>query len=286
METHDSPQQENTYFLGDSNAEMVHLIEQDLNFTKAIGGLLPEQSAPPHEGNILDIACGPGGWALEMALAYPSIQVTGIDISPGMIDYANAQAHASGLDNVKFQVGTITDPLPFPDDTFDLINMRHLEMVIPRTTWPALLQEMVRVTRSGGIVRIVDSEWGVSNSLAFERFMDWILIAGQRAGISHTINGHNLGITPWLSRYLHNAGCVNVQERPAAMNISAGSQEHHRAYYRDYTTACQLAKPFMLATQVTTEQEFNDMYQRLSLEMLEDSFHGIIYTLTAWGQKP
>src|SRR5947209_10937849 len=114
---------------------MVHSIEQDLNFTKAIGGLLPQQSAPPHEGNVLDIACGPGGWALEMAQAYPSVQVTGIDISPGMIDYANAQAHASGLDNVKFQVATITDPLTFADDTFDLINMRHLEMVIPRTTW-------------------------------------------------------------------------------------------------------------------------------------------------------
>lgn len=286
MATNDSPQHENTYFLGDSNAEMVHLIEQDLNFTRAIGGLLPEQAAPPQEGSVLDVACGPGGWALEMAQAYPAMQITGIDISQGMLGYARAQAQASRLDNVRFQVANVTRPLDFPDDTFDLVNMRHLEMVILRTSWPALLKEMVRVTKPGGTVRIVDSEWGVSNSLAFERFMEWLLIAAQRSGISHTVNGHNLGITPWLSRHLRDAGCVNVQEQPSAMNISAGSQEHHQAYYRDYTTACTLAKPFLLAAQVTTEQEFDDMLQRLSLEMLENNFQGIIYTLTAWGQKP
>jgi SAM-dependent methyltransferase len=91
---------------------------------RKIGNFLSTIQKACEKGILLDIACGPGGWALEMALAYPSIQVTGIDISPGMIDYANAQAHASGLDNVKFQVATITDPLTFPDDTFDLIKWK------------------------------------------------------------------------------------------------------------------------------------------------------------------
>jgi len=235
---------------------------------------------------VLDVGCGGGRTVGKLAALARNGNVVGVDYAEASVE-ASRRENAMWIERGRVEIRHASvSALPFPDDTFDLINMRHLEMVIPRTTWPALLKEMVRVTRPGGTVRVVDSEWGVSNSLAFERFMDWILIAGQRAGISHTVNGHNLGITPWLSRHLRDAGCVNVQERPTAMNISAGSQEHHQAYYRDYTTACQLAKPFMLATQVTTEQEFNDMYQRLSLEMLEDSFHGIIYTLTAWGQKP
>src|SRR6266566_7399314 len=133
METYDPYETGNYYILGDSSTETVHLIEQDRNFNTSMGGLLPEQTgeALHHFHDVLDIACGPGGWALELAQAYPHMQVTGIDISSRMIEYANAQASASGLDNARFRVGNITEPLDFPDESFDLVNARHIEEVIP-----------------------------------------------------------------------------------------------------------------------------------------------------------
>jgi ubiquinone/menaquinone biosynthesis C-methylase UbiE len=287
METYDPSQTGNYYILGDSNTEMVHLIEQDRNFNTSMGGLLPEQ---PEESlsrihHVLDVACGPGGWALELAQAYPHMQVTGIDVSPGMIDYANVQAHASGLDNASFKVGNITEPLDFPDDSFDLVNARHIEEVIPVAAFPQLFKEMFRVTRRGGIIRLTGSEWGVTNSYAYETLMRQLLRASRIAGLDFSADGRNIGITPWLRRFLHDAGCVNIQERPSFLDCSAGA-ELHDGGYRDLTLAFELMKPFLVGVGVTTPQQFEYLKPRLSLEMLEDSFRGIVYTLTAWGQKP
>src|SRR2546426_3817808 len=171
MTTYDPSESGNFYILGDTNAEMVQLIDLDRYFNKSMGGLLPEQ---PEEvisrlHDVLDVACGPGGWVLELAQAYPHMQVSGFDISQGMIDYATVQAHASGLDNTHFRVANALEPLDFPDNSFDLVNARHLEGVIPVTAWPEMLKEMFRVTRQGGIIRLTDCEWGVSNSFANEK---------------------------------------------------------------------------------------------------------------------
>jgi hypothetical protein len=64
MATYEPERTRNFYLLGDSQAEMVQLIKTDQLFTKAMGGLLPEQpeQAIAHLHDVLDIACGPGGW--------------------------------------------------------------------------------------------------------------------------------------------------------------------------------------------------------------------------------
>ena len=287
METYDPSQTGNYYILGDTNAEMVHLIEDDRNFNTSMGGLLPEQPEEfiPRIHHVLDVACGPGGWALELAQLYPHMQVTGIDISAGMIDYANTLAHASGLDNVSFRVGNILEPLDFPDDSFDLVNARHIEDVIPVAAFPPLFKEMVRVTRPGGTTRITGSEWGVTNSFAYETLMRLVLRAVRITGLDFSADSRNISIAMWLSHFLRDAGCVNIQERPSFFDLSAGAKLHDSGY-RDLTLAFELMSPFLVGVGVTVPQEVEQLKRRLSLEMLEDSFRGIIYTLTAWGQKP
>lgn len=287
METYDPTETGNYYILGDSSTEAVHLIEQDRNFNTSMGGLLPEQpkEALQHFHHVLDVACGPGGWVLELAQAYPHMQITGIDISSRMIEYANAQARASGLDNARFKVGNITEPLDFPGESFDLVNSRHIEEVIPVPAFPPLFKEMFRITRPGGTIRITGSEWGVTNSFAYETLMRQLLRASRIAGLDFSADGRNIGISPWLRRFLHDAGCVNIQERPSFLDCSAGA-ELHDSGYRDLTLAFELMNPFLVGVGVTTQQEFEYLKQRLSVEMLEDSFRGIVYTLTAWGQKP
>ena len=48
----------------------------------------------------------------------------------------------------------------------------------------------------------------------------------------------------------------------------------------------QLMAPFLLSTQVTTQQELERLQQQQAVEMLEDEFRGIIYSLTVWGTRP
>ncbi len=89
---------ENAYVIDiEQAAETARLIEQDKLFTSATGGLFPEQPDLSQTETLLDIGCGPGGWTLDVAYAYPDINVVGIDINPTMIDYGFAQANSAGL---------------------------------------------------------------------------------------------------------------------------------------------------------------------------------------------
>jgi SAM-dependent methyltransferase len=288
MATYEPERTRNFYLLGDSQAEMVQLIKTDQLFTKAMGGLLPEQPAQvaPNLHDVLDIGCGPGGWLLEMAYAHPHLRATGVDISQGMIDYANALARANGLDNAQFHVANAIDPLGFPDGTFDLVNVRHLEGVIPAAAWPALLKEMVRVSRRGGIIRITSIEWGgVTNSTAYQTLRVLMIRGTQRTGLSLIPDERWFGAAVLMSRYLRDAGCVNIQERPSIMDFSAGSA-YCQAMNQQWVIVFELVEPFLLATGVTTKPELERLRHQFSIEMLEDSFRGILYSHTAWGEKP
>lgn len=66
---------------------------------------------------ILDVGCGPGRHALE--LASRGFEVVGIDISETFIDLAGAAAAEQGLDNVTFEVADARS-LSFADE-FDLV---------------------------------------------------------------------------------------------------------------------------------------------------------------------
>jgi SAM-dependent methyltransferase len=288
MATYEPERTRNFYLLGDSQAEMVQLIKTDQLFTTAMGGLLPEQPeqtiAQLHD--VLDIGCGPGGWVLEVAYAYPRLQATGIEISQGMIDYANGLARANGLDNVQFHVANAIDPLGFPDASFDLVNVRQLEGVIPAGAWPRLVKEMVRVTRPGGIIRITSVEWGgVTNSTAFQTLERLMIRGATRAGLHHIPDDRWMSATVMLSRYLRDAGSVNIQERPSIMDFSAGS-EYYQDMNQQWVIVFELVEPFLLATGVATKPEIERLRQQFSIDILQDSFRGILYMLTAWGEKP
>ncbi|HEY8902561.1 MAG TPA: methyltransferase domain-containing protein [Chthoniobacterales bacterium] len=49
----------------------------------------------------------------------------------------------------------LTKPLPFEDGTFDVVYSSHVLEHIPRQRVPALLREMARILKPGGILRIV-----------------------------------------------------------------------------------------------------------------------------------
>ena len=53
------------------------------------------------DSNVLDIGCGPGGFAIEFAKR--SAEVTGLDISNKMLDYAQKNAETSNLTNISFR---------------------------------------------------------------------------------------------------------------------------------------------------------------------------------------
>jgi ubiquinone/menaquinone biosynthesis C-methylase UbiE len=281
------PTGRNVYFNDpESGAEMARLIDQDRLITQGMGGPLPEHSndfAGLHR--ILDIGCGPGGWLLDIAFEHPEIEVVGIDISQAMTDYARGRAHVQGLHNASFHAMDMLQPLQFPENSFDLVNSRFVGW-IPTKAWPIFLRECLRITRPGGTIRLIDSEWtGLSTSLALEQHLGMLVHALKKAGQSFSPSGNLYGMTPMLRSLLREAGCIDIHHLAHAIDYSFG-EEVHQALYKDFALAYRLAQPFLLNSGVATQEELDRLQQQFEWDMRQEDFRGMMFLLTAWGHKP
>ena len=79
--------------------------------TKLLGGLLPPGLSLAAKAQVLDIACGAGNWALDLAFACPALSVVGVDRDAALIGHAQASARVQRLANAHFKVL----PLVLPD---------------------------------------------------------------------------------------------------------------------------------------------------------------------------
>ena len=99
--------------------------------------------------------CGAGTWLNELALEYPLTKFTGVDILPIFPKRSPS--------NLKFVQADIRSSLPFPNDTFDYIHMRHMMMNFTYQEWIDLvIPELVRILKPGGYLELTESdvEWG------------------------------------------------------------------------------------------------------------------------------
>jgi ubiquinone/menaquinone biosynthesis C-methylase UbiE len=279
----------NTYVIDPEHAgELARLMQQDRLLTDAMGGLLPEFPAGPPlpaGSRVLDLACGPGGWALELAFHFPRVEIIGIDISQQVIEYAHAQARSRGLENVHFQLMNVMEPLAFPDASFALINGRGLSGFMLPATWPRLLQECFRLLTPGGVIRLTEGELPLTTSPTFERCGALFTEALKRVGQSFSPDGRHIGLTPVLPRLLRQAGFVDLQLRASVIEWSMGT-EHHYPVFKDYLAGMELGQPFLVKAGVVTREELKGLVQQAVAEMQQEDFCAVWTVLTVWGRKP
>jgi SAM-dependent methyltransferase len=114
-----------------------------------------ESVAPAHEHLLracparkgeewLDVATGTGQIALPVAR--DGARVTGLDLSPELIEAARTKAAAEGVE-IAFDVGD-AEALPYPDAAFDTISSTFGCMFAPDHR--AVSKELARVCRPGG----------------------------------------------------------------------------------------------------------------------------------------
>ena len=279
---------ESSYISDSSSAsELSRLLYQDRLLTSQMGGLLPEQNPTTSAAlsRILDVACGPGGWVLDLAYAFPQAHVIGIDISDLMVQYARTQAAEMGYANAEFRVMDATGSLDFPAGSFDLVNARFISSFMPTRAWPAFLRECLRLLRPGGTLRVTEFEFGMSNSPGHERLWSLGIQAMMRAGLSFSVDGRHLCMLTKLGRLMAEAGVDALQSKPYLVDYSMGS-EVHDAWCRDLLQLWTLAKPTAIKYQVTSDQEFEQLYHQCRREMWLEQFCAIWLLATGWGTKP
>ncbi|MXV61275.1 methyltransferase domain-containing protein [Natronorubrum sp. JWXQ-INN-674] len=118
----------------------------------SMSGRLVERTAVSAADDVLDIGCGTGSVAITAARR--DGHVTGLDITPELLERARTNADRAAVEGISWREGTATD-LPFAENAFDvtLSNLGHMYGDPPDTA----ARELLRVTRSGG--RIGFTSW-------------------------------------------------------------------------------------------------------------------------------
>lgn len=100
--------------------------------------------------SVLEVGVGTG---LSLRHYPRHTRVTGIDLSPHMLERAQARVLRYGLDNVEL-MSMDAQSLSFPDASFDKVAALYVASVVPDPA--AMMRELRRVCRPGGQVLVVN----------------------------------------------------------------------------------------------------------------------------------
>lgn len=160
---------------------------------------------------ILDVGSGTGIWAVEMSNVFPQAQIIGVDVA---LTSLPRPLPTSCL----FALGNVLQGLPFPDGQFTFTHQRLLVAAIPALHWPRAVHELVRVTRPGGWIELLEIGDTIQNAgPATKRLLSWM------TGISSVL-GFEMDILHHLGDLLKQAGCQDIesQDIPVPLGNWAG----------------------------------------------------------------
>ncbi|KAG9093897.1 hypothetical protein FRC06_011323, partial [Ceratobasidium sp. 370] len=128
-------------------------------------------------GKVLDIGCGEGLWVLTAAKEWKYTRFVGFDLMPVQM---NLEERLQGVKNASDIIDRIewingdclNAPLPFDDNSFDLIRLANMTMALPTDAeadnWRlrALFSEIFRVLKVDGELEVIDENHTVPSASA------------------------------------------------------------------------------------------------------------------------
>jgi ubiquinone/menaquinone biosynthesis C-methylase UbiE len=159
-----------TYLISEVNRERQKLLAKVL---AAVMDTLLDVLQLPQDLRCLDLGCGIGETTRQLARKLDSPrEVIGVELNTDLVEAA--RGFSLGLKNrVAFEQGDAAR-LQFADNSFDFVFARYLLMHLPEPE--AVLKEMLRVCRSGGVVAVQEPDFSFQrcypDSWAYERLPD------------------------------------------------------------------------------------------------------------------
>ncbi len=284
------------------------------HLTQALGGPVPTETIELDDVcTVLDVACGAGGWTLDLACTYPHLQVTGIDASAPAIASAHRLAYEDGFSNVCFLV---QDPRRLqeaetllPGAPFDLIHVSFIAPALLSMNYPTLLRALWRLCRPGGMLCWTEMEFPLTNSPALEQLITLTCDSLNRAGhcfvsqstqaltgfsdsrrpaaasLSSCAIRRHLGITPMMGSWLRETGYRQVQQVPAVIEVSSGT-DARPCFTRQVGAFTRQISPFLIAQGVITLDALAQLCIQIETEVKQEVFCGFCFLLSVLGQTP
>ena len=229
--------QDDRYLLGDSSAEVEHLVRQAEVYAEEAGQLL-DRVGIGVGATVIDVGCGALGIVdLLCARVGPGGRVVGVDREQRMLDAARQVADQRRLP-VEFMLGDATG-LALPPDDFDFV---HERTVLLNVADPAqVVAEMARIARPGGVVALQEPD--SSAWVCDPPHPAWDLLRAELVE-AYRSSGKNFDMGRGIARLLRDAGLTDVGVRATARVTQPGD------YYQGFLlTLTSLAKEQIIAGQ-------------------------------------
>jgi SAM-dependent methyltransferase len=138
-------------------------------------GMLPGV-LPPAPARVADLGCGTG--TLSGLLADEGYDVDGVDVSPAMVELAEAKAG----DRCSFMVADAADP-PLPVGAYDVVLCRHVLWALPDPA--AALRRWVALLAPDGRLVLVEGSWHTGAGLTAEQTVALLDGVGRTSTVRH-----------------------------------------------------------------------------------------------------
>ena len=259
-----------SYMLPRNHTEIDRLDVQHYALRAAVRGnhLAPVEGP----GAILDVGSGTGQWSYDLCAEYPAATVVGLDLVPGKAGSRPA--------NYRYVKANALHGLPFGDGGFDYVHQRLMVTALPLATWPSVVAELLRVTRPGGWIELVEGgdeiePLGPATRRLFE-------LAAQLAAAYGLDTSRS--VCDMLDTYLRDAGAEAVERHRVALPIGEWGGRVGSLMASDFRSTFRGLCP-------TFESRFGlpaAVCQELVRAMQEEcEVHRTRYTVTiAFGRRP
>jgi SAM-dependent methyltransferase len=223
-------------------------------------------------GRVLDVGTGTGRWGIEVCWEHPEALVVGLDLVAG------PREHPSGYRHVR---GNLLQGLPFQSDTFDLVHQRYLVSGIPLGEWPRVVAELVRVTRPGGWVELVEPTMAFSHMGPATR-RAWGLVQDHVAAPLGLDTAR--AVFEALDGYLRQAGLEAVVRRELVLPVGEWGGRVGSFLASDARAVLTRMGELLRSRSLIPAEEAADLTRRSTLEFEE---HHTTWPLAiAFGRRP
>ncbi len=188
-------------------------------WSRRLAPLLVKFASVDERDSVLDVGSGTGALAAVLAQAFPSVRVTGVDPAGAYVRDAQARTPS---DRVRFVVGG-AQALPIRDAAVDKTLLLLVLNFIPDRA--AAVDEMMRVTRAGGVVAA--AVWDYGEGMEMLRVfwdeavaLDSTIAARDERNMALCRRGELAAL--WRAN-----GLQHVEEQPIAIELSFASFEDY-----------------------------------------------------------